>query len=413
MRVFSFLLILLTVNVSAFGQNWNSVGIGTDRRVKTLAVFDNEIYVGGEFTTAGGINSPHIAKWNGSTWSAVSSGTNGYYVFALCPYNGSLYLGGGFSSAGNIPAMDIAEWNGTSFQNLGNGTSALNSICQYYGDIYAAGFTSSVDKWDGSSWVSIGNLSVYHPPDLYGFTQSMTVYNNELFIAGYIESIGPVQVQNVAKWNGGWSAAGHLYEPLCLSIVNGDLYAGCSGEIRKWDGSDWSLIGHPDGNVYTICQYNGSLYAGGSFSFIDNVPCNNIAKWDGANWYPLGSGLDSAVFSLCEYDGSLYVGGIFITAGGDSANRIARWSEPTSVVEINKGMNINVTPNPVSEKLSIMCEKFPVAVDLYNSIGQIVYHTKVNTKRVEIATSEFPSGVYFVFVKDNSNNNVKRIVIEH
>src|SRR5262245_55766850 len=35
------------------------------------------LYVGGVFTTAGGVFATNIAKWNGSTWSAIGSGING------------------------------------------------------------------------------------------------------------------------------------------------------------------------------------------------------------------------------------------------------------------------------------------------------------------------------------------------
>ena len=56
------------------------------------------LYVGGKFTDAGGIaNADRIAKWNGSSWSAVSSSTeqitNGE-VFAIAIAGGKVYAGG-------------------------------------------------------------------------------------------------------------------------------------------------------------------------------------------------------------------------------------------------------------------------------------------------------------------------------
>jgi hypothetical protein len=56
------------------------VGFGDGRRlsgcpvVLALAVSGSDLYAGGEFTTAGGISAANIAKWNGSSWSALGSG---------------------------------------------------------------------------------------------------------------------------------------------------------------------------------------------------------------------------------------------------------------------------------------------------------------------------------------------------
>ena len=40
----------------------------------TLAVSEDTLYAGGQFTTAGGVSANYIAQWNGSSWSALGSG---------------------------------------------------------------------------------------------------------------------------------------------------------------------------------------------------------------------------------------------------------------------------------------------------------------------------------------------------
>jgi hypothetical protein len=51
---------------------------GTDDIVFAVAQLGTDIYVGGRFTTVGGITANHIAKWNGTTWSSLGTGaTNG------------------------------------------------------------------------------------------------------------------------------------------------------------------------------------------------------------------------------------------------------------------------------------------------------------------------------------------------
>ena len=54
--------------------------------VYALEVFDDgtgpALFAGGEFTTAGGVSANRIAKWDGTSWSALGSGL-GSYVYAL------------------------------------------------------------------------------------------------------------------------------------------------------------------------------------------------------------------------------------------------------------------------------------------------------------------------------------------
>ncbi|HNQ23711.1 MAG TPA: choice-of-anchor Q domain-containing protein [Phycisphaerae bacterium] len=90
--------------------------------------------------------------------------------------------------------------------------------------------------------------------------------------------------------------------------------------IARWDGSQWQPLGSGmNGPVYALTVWNGELVVGGSFT----TPATRIARWDGV-WHPLGSGIGSiyqCVYALVVYEGELIAGGNFTTP----ANRIARW----------------------------------------------------------------------------------------
>ena len=45
--------------------------------VLALAMSGSELYAAGYFTMAGGVAANYIAKWNGSTWTALGSGVGG------------------------------------------------------------------------------------------------------------------------------------------------------------------------------------------------------------------------------------------------------------------------------------------------------------------------------------------------
>ena len=84
-----------------------------------------------------------------------------------------------------------------------------------------------------------------------------------------------------------------------------------------------------DGGVAALVAYDDgtgpALYAGGNFT----TPASRVAKWNGAAWSALGSGINGTVTALGTYDDgtgpALYAGGNFTTAGGRVSSNIAAW----------------------------------------------------------------------------------------
>lgn len=115
---------------------YTPLGTGIDNNnVYALALFSGQLYVGGSFTSIGSITVNRIARWSGSNWNTVSSGTNAD-VKALYVKGSTLVVGGAFFNVGNA----IAGWNGSSFSTYGSGitggsatvfaiTDWLNVLC--------------------------------------------------------------------------------------------------------------------------------------------------------------------------------------------------------------------------------------------------------------------------------------------
>ena len=72
-----------------------------NNRVYALAVSGSDLYAAGRFMTAGGSPATRIAKWNGSSWSALGSGMD-LSVYVLAVSGSDRYAGGRFQTAGGV-----------------------------------------------------------------------------------------------------------------------------------------------------------------------------------------------------------------------------------------------------------------------------------------------------------------------
>ena len=131
------------------GSSWSALGTGMDDSVNTLALDSTgKLYAGGIFTCArnSGVtcvtNAGRFAKWNGSTWSAVGSSTFNDYVSSLkVDSSDNVYAGGVFTASGATSLERIAKWSGSSWSQLDSGIDgAVNAIAfDPSGNVFAAG----------------------------------------------------------------------------------------------------------------------------------------------------------------------------------------------------------------------------------------------------------------------------------
>ncbi len=382
------------------GTTWSALGTGTNGLVYALAWDGINLYAGGSFTEAGGVaNTTHIAKWDGQAWSALGIGIDGD-VNALLWEGTNLYAAGYYFNAGGVQAYGIAKWDGTAWSALGPGgagwfyalawdgtnlyAGSRNNVAMWNGvtwtrlginfndavyalawdgtNLYAGGaFTvaggvaaTKIARWDGTSWSALGTIT-----DYYGDIHALTWDGSNLYAGGDFATVEGITVNYVAKWNGSaWGALGTGMNNSVLALAwdGASLYAGgffttAGGNapyyhFAKWNGTGWSA---PEASgegtsygVYALTQGGADLYAGGWFAAAGGVIVNNIAKWNGTSWGPLGTGMNGPVYALAWDGTNLYAGGWFTSAGGVAANYIARW-DGAAWSPLGTGMNGNVS----------------------------------------------------------------------
>lgn len=366
---------------------WSGLG-ALNGDVSAIARFDDgdgmALYVGGSFTSADGVAVKNIAKWDGTAWSTVGGGLSGR-VWALTthdddgagPHPAALFAGGDFQKAGNTLVVNkIARWDGSTWSALGGGvTGPLSAVYALATDEdagaaslfvggrfdHAGGVgTANVARWSGSQWSKMGSgLHGAAAPQV----RALTLFDDgsgarpKLIAGGQFTKSGNATLLGVAQWNGtAWNPIGAGFvgagvRALASCDLGGGpaLYAGGSfnqsgaiqvRRIARWTGSAWVEVGGGLGAGSVEALASGlepgagmRLYAGGEFSSAGNgkVKVRNIARWDGTLWSRLHTGTNGVVRALTSvevgFNGvpTLYAGGDFITAGGAPAGHIAQW----------------------------------------------------------------------------------------
>jgi hypothetical protein len=306
------------------GPNWVALGTGltgaSNPRVSALTVLPNgDLVAGGTFTIAGGVPVNCIARWDGIAWHALGSGM-GIAVPSLPQVsaltvlpNGDLVAGGLFTTAGGIAASNIARWDGSAWSTLGSGTTTtgfgaamvLALAALPSGDLVAGGNfptaggvpANCIARWDGVAWSALGSGLTFPSSDAW-VSSLRTLPNGDLVAGGRFSMAGGLPANNIARWNGStWSSLG--------------------------TGTNYGV------NALAALP-SGDLLAGGQFVIAGGVSASYIARWNGVAWSALGSGMwsttGSAFVGALELtaNGHVVVGGNFTTAGGSASAYLAR-----------------------------------------------------------------------------------------
>ena len=337
------------------GFSWRDVG-GFRGVAGVLRIHRGELYAGGSFTNLGGILATNIARWDGTHWHALGMGVGPYLsgtfaVADMATLNNDLVVGGQFSTAGSGAATNLARWDGTNWTAFSAFNGRVEALAVITSSIYVGGTFTTIDGlpfanialWSGT-WSPLGagvNSSVY----------DIALLGTNVFVAGAFTNASGTPATRIARWNGtGWFALGGGLNdtPNRLLAVGTNIIAAglfnqadslMAGHIAVWDGFAWSSLSAPRHghgitlSVRAVAATPTNLYAGGIFTGAGRVKASRIAKWDGTNWSAMGSGVKgtnegtgTSINAIAVRDGDVFVGGVFTNAGGVAASNIARWN---------------------------------------------------------------------------------------
>ena len=352
--------ILLTDGISL-----DTIASHTNGGILSLFVNNTDLYALGVFDSIMGVITGGIARWDGTTWSALDTSTHwasGFFFNCAAFYNGDLYIGGNFiDQTGTLDRL--ARWDGTHWYPVGGGiTGGLSDVfCMevYNNKLYVGGMFNmsngnpgnAIASWDGSQWDNVGGGMTQS----YAKVKDLQVYNYELYAGGQFDYAGGRPIKGIAKWNG----------------------------------TEWCGLGFDANNtaVNTLAVYNNDLYLGGYFRTVLGDTMNYITKWNGGNY--------------TDTCGSL-----------TGVNEISPLSD-----------NMNIFPNPSNGVFTISAVATKIKeVRVMDVMGRIVNSEELsaNSTSATIDMSGYAKGIYFVRIvstgstTDGSTTNVvnRKIVLQ-
>ena len=402
------------------------------------------LFVGGSFSESTlGVMCNNIAQYvngfSGWGWEALGSGLNGP-VKSMILYNNQLYVGGDFTMAGGVNASHVARYdlNSGQWQSIGSLDSTVNCLIFFNNELYAGGnFSGSFAKWNGAQWLDIGNSYLYGQE-----VRTFEEFNGLLYIGGDFEiNLNGGPKKNVLVFNGiqiQASGDGVITPVNDFEVVNNMLYAGCdfydgvdTCVLARLDSTFWerlatsimltSLPQTPyEPSIKKLFNVNNALIGAGNFKvhsftlfgigflkWLTNISPNINFNWD---FLPLTMA-DSTIYTVFPWNSRLGFGGamerVFDGYQYDTINRIGLLSNAL-VTNFTDGTNrhfISIYPNPCHDFVNFNIEdKIGLShVLISDTGGKIILNQSFNEPVSGLNLSELESGFYllhFYFKED-------------
>lgn len=229
------------------GEDWMPVvdvnGVELLGGSKAMLDHDGELVVAGTLNFSGPWGSVRIARWNGERWAPTVSSSDGTFspgqeIRSLVEFEGDLIVGGNFSQVVGSPASGLARWNGTTWTPISTGlqVGGVRSMAVWRGDLYVASQGNvRLARLQGNEWQPL----VSSPGEIH----ALAVVRDSLWIGGRFSAIGGIAANGLARFDGETfhpvqgqllAAPGIALNVLALVEHEGELIVG--GNLRSVDG---------------------------------------------------------------------------------------------------------------------------------------------------------------------------------
>jgi len=336
-------------------KKWFKVGNGIQNPVNCTFVYNNELYVIGEFTNIGNVQVSNIAKWDGESWFPVIEQITGTINYG-CVFENELYLAGNFTSINSNPCNNVIKYNGDAWNYSFSISKKIFKLKVENNKLFALCEFNNTEK-DGV------------------FELNGNIWNNITFNTNILgeSSTTNKKINDIVYYQNQYYLAKGTCTSLCEfenNLVTGGLFYTLNGSnitmndvsntiLKQFDGSTWSLLGggiptklnniNIDSEITSLIVYqdefNNSLYVAGNFNRINSInrnlgePTISINRWNGSIWQNLGYKNSTIkirnIFGYTNNDtdsqirNGIYIGGLFASLPDVYSNNIAVYSTQT------------------------------------------------------------------------------------
>jgi hypothetical protein len=423
--------------------NCTNMAGGLNAAVNAIAIDPNTgtIYAGGDFTANNdGIACNHIAVYlsgfAGWLWTDLGQGLNGN-VHSLLFNNNKLYVGGEFTSAGGQTANHIAVYDlqTSQWSALGNLDGTVKTLCFYEGELFAGGsFTGMLAKWNGTQWQEVNQGFLYGTE-----VRALETVDTLLYIGGDFElATGALRRNVVAYWNGQFeiSGMGTATPVNDFEFYNGKLYAACTYTqntdtcaLAVFENYDWSVTLPLPSNVLPMTYFEGSikkllstpngLLCAGQFQCSSGMTYgNNLMNFQvTANDTFLSPLLviDTTIQAMAlGANNRLCFGGEFVASYSNVLNHIAEIDILTGI-QTNHSPNtqLSLYPNPTCDFITLTASSNMDSYRLFDLQGRILASAAIQGLQQTIPVKNLAPGIYSIQINFTNTTESVQFVKEN
>ena len=267
--------------IASWNGQWSALAPGYSAQIRKVLTEEGggQVFVAAAPGAIDGKNSLGLLHWNGSRWADIAgnltyaspSQLGEIYDLAWDARDRTLYVGGRFTTIGGISADFVAAWRDGVWSPLGSGVNGVVKSLQWDETtrrLYVGGeFFGSKDDvavgrviyWSDGRWHGFGGTAS-------GFVETMALdrTGQRLFVAGQSLNIdggsGAIYVWNGAAWRAVPGTVNSDYRALLWEPGSQTLFAsgpfifdaGDRWPVLAWNGTNWRSIGSPTGGTVPV-----------------------------------------------------------------------------------------------------------------------------------------------------------------
>lgn len=281
------------------GFEWKEYEPNIRGRLRDMIIHNGALHVVGGLRADTGMGLG-IGRFDGTSWTSLSTGGFNGIVHCLSSVNGDLYAGGSFTHFNLTLVNRVAKYSGGTWQPLQFGLSvgSVYRIKGYEGNLAVGGdYVSStyadvrdLALWNGTSWYPIGGIT-YNSPG-YDAVFEIASLGSDLFVSGFFSSIAGVPLNNWGMWDGSnWQIPATTPPIMWIETMRtigdriyfeGELHAPPGEELRgpfTWDGTQVQFLGLKAVDFEDITRFKNEIVFVGGFRSTGAVRARNFARY--------------------------------------------------------------------------------------------------------------------------------------